>query len=344
MTALLAIICVVLIAVIAVQVGKVTELAGKIRGEEEVQAQTNRLNGSIGMIFMVVFLIATVVSSFYYKNWMLGYGPHESASEHGASLDYLFNITLFFTGIVFVITQILLFYFAWKYQGKKDRKALFMPHDNKLEIIWTIIPLVTVFAIAAYTMNVNMKLQTLGPKHKYAIGSDPTTLVSVDPSADIGPIDVIARQWSWEFVYPSGVRSSELHLPIDQRVNLRLISEDVLHSFYVPAFRLKQDIIPGSIISYSLTPTKEGRFRLRDAMFSGAYFSQNQTDVIVESEQTYDGWLKATAKQPLRPGLDPGRPLYDRRLSRGDKGWATVPPAPAPMVNDPGDPSLPHDA
>ena len=72
--------------------------------------------------------------------------------------------------------------------------------------------------------------------------------------------------------------------------------------------------------------------------------SQNQTDVIVESEQTYVGWLKATAKQPLRPGLDPGRPLYDRRLSRGDKGWATVPPAPAPMVNDPGDPSIPHDA
>ena len=118
----------------------------------------------------------------------------------------------------------------------------------------------------------------------------------------------------------------------------------MLHSFFVPAFRLKQDIIPGSIISYSLTPTKQGRFRLRDAMFSGAYFSQNQTDVIVESEQAYDGWLKATAQKPLQPGLDPGRPLYDRRLSRGDKGWATVPPAPAPMVNDPGDPSLPHDA
>jgi cytochrome c oxidase subunit 2 len=160
----------------------------------------------------------------------------------------------------------------------------------------------------------------------------------------VGPIDVIARQWSWEFVYPNGVRSSELHLPVDQRVNFRLISEDVLHSFFVPAFRLKQDIIPGSIISYSLTPTKEGRFRLRDAMFSGAYFSQNQTDVIVESDQAYGDWLKTTAKLPLQPGLDPGRALYDRRIARGDKGWATVPPAPPPMVNDPGDPSIPHDA
>ena len=160
----------------------------------------------------------------------------------------------------------------------------------------------------------------------------------------MGPIQVIARQWSWEFVYPNGVRSSELHLPIDQRVNLQLQSEDVIHSFYVPAFRLKQDIVPGSLISYSLTPTRQGRFRLRDAMFSGAYMSVNQSNVIVESEEAYADWLKRTAHQSLQPGLDPGRALYDRRLARGDKGWATVPPAPAPLVNDPGDPSLPHDA
>ena len=79
-------------------------------------------------------------------------------------------------------------------------------------------------------------------------------------------------------------------------------------------------------------------------MFSGAYFSQNQTNVVVESEATYTNWLKTTASQPLQPGLDPGRALYDRRLARGDKGWATVPPAPPPQVNDPGDPSIPHDA
>jgi cytochrome c oxidase subunit 2 len=216
--------------------------------------------------------------------------------------------------------------------------------NTKLEITWTIIPLVTVFLIATYSMNVNMKLQTLGPKHKYTIGTDPTLLMEPDPMADVGPIDVIARQWSWEFIYPDGIRSSELHLPIDQRVNFRMISQDVLHSFYVPAFRLKQDIIPGSIISYSLTPTKEGRFRLRDAMFSGAYFSQNQTDVIVETKQAYDDWLETTARQPLQPGLDPGRALSDRRIARGDKGWATVPPAPPPLVNDPGDSSIPHDA
>ena len=160
----------------------------------------------------------------------------------------------------------------------------------------------------------------------------------------MGPIEVISRQWSWEFVYPDGVRSSELHLPIDLRANFLLSSEDVIHSFYIPAFRLKQDIIPGSVISYSITPTREGRFRLRDAMFSGAYFSQNQTDVIVESEENYDAWLTTTAKRPMVKGLSPGTPLYEKRLKEGDRGWATVAPSAPPMVNDPGNPEAPHDS
>ena len=138
------------------------------------------------------------------------------------------------------------------------------------------------------------------------------------------------RKWKWEFVYPNGVRSSELHLPINQRANFLLTSKDVIHSFYIPAFRLKQDIIPGTVISYSITPTREGRYRLRDAHFSGAYFSDNQTHVIVESKDNYSNWLQSTNEKPLVPGLSPGTVQYQKRLSKGNKGWATVPPAPPP--------------
>ena len=301
---------------------------------------------NIGAIVVITIAVAiNLVIAKLMATWSYSWFPPQ-ASSAASYVDDLFALetgigSFIFFGCAGVMGWVLLFNRAGKYDESDGAP---IEGNTKLEIVWTIIPLVTVFVIATYTMNVNMKLQTLGPKHKYVIGTDPTALMEADPMADVGPIDVIARQWSWEFIYPNGVRSSELHLPIDQRVNFRLISEDVLHSFFVPAFRLKQDIIPGSIISYSLTPTKEGRFRLRDAMFSGAYFSQNQTDVIVESEEAYGDWLKATAKKPLQPGLDPGRPLYDRRIARGDKGWATVPPAPAPMVNDPGDPSIPHDA
>ena len=301
---------------------------------------------NIGAIVIIAMAVAiNLVIAKLMATWSYSWFPAQ-ASTAAPYVDDLFALetgigSFIFFGCTGVMGWVLLFNRADKYDESDGAP---IEGNTKLEIIWTIIPLVTVFVIATYTMNVNMKLQNLGPKHKYAIGTDPTALVESDPIADVGPIDVIARQWSWEFIYPNGVRSSELHLPVDQRVNFRLTSEDVLHSFFVLAFRLKQDIIPGSVISYSLTPTKEGRFRLRDAMFSGAYFSQNQTDVIVESDQAYVDWLKTTAKRPLQPGLDPGRPLYDRRIARGDKGWATVPPAPPPMVNDPGDPSIPHDA
>ena len=307
---------------------------------------TPRKGPNIGAIVIITIAVGlNLVIAKMMATWSYSWFPPQ-ASSAAPYVDDLFALetgigSFIFFGCTGFMGWVLLFNRAGKYDESDGAP---IEGNTKLEITWTIIPLVTVFLIATYSMNVNMKLQTLGPKHKYAIGTDPTTLIANDPKADIGPIDVIARQWSWEFVYPNGVRSSELHLPVDQRVNFRLISEDVLHSFFVPAFRLKQDIIPGSIISYSLTPTKEGRFRLRDAMFSGAYFSQNQTNVVVESEATYTHWLKKTANQPLQPGLDPGRSLYDRRLARGDKGWATVPPAPPPMVNDPGDPSIPHDA
>mgnify|MGYP001256259064 FL=1 len=307
---------------------------------------TPKKSPNIGAIVIITIAVGlNLVIAKMMANWSYSWFPPQ-ASSAAPYVDDLFALetgigSFIFFGCTGFMGWVLLFNRAGKYDESDGAP---IEGNTKLEITWTIIPLVTVFLIATYSMDVNMKLQTLGPKHKYAIGTDPTVLIAKDPKADIGPIDVIARQWSWEFIYPNGVRSSELHLPVDQRVNFRLISEDVLHSFFVPAFRLKQDIIPGSIISYSLTPTKEGRFRLRDAMFSGAYFSQNQTNVVVESEATYTNWLKTTARQPLQPGLDPGRALYERRLARGDKGWATVPPAPPPQVNDPGDPSIPHDA
>jgi cytochrome c oxidase subunit 2 len=73
---------------------------------------------------------------------MLGYGPLTHASEHGPKIQRLFDVTLFFTGIVFVLTHIALFWFAYKYRGEKGKKVLFIPHDNRLEVIWTVIPAV----------------------------------------------------------------------------------------------------------------------------------------------------------------------------------------------------------
>ena len=229
----------------------------------------------------------------------------------------------------------------------------------KLEIIWTVIPLVVVMAIAAHAVEVNGTLATLGGKQRVRGGPtrswpppSPATGCPGKPLRgrrrpavpEVGPIEVIGRQWSWEFVYPDGVRSTELHLPLNQRARFRLISMDVLHGFYIPAFRLKQDLIPGSVIDYSLTPTRVGRYRLRDSMFSGGYFAANQTDVVVESAEDYQRWLGAAARQPLRSSANAAVELYRQRLEKGDRGWATMPPAPPPLVNVDTDPDALHEA
>ena len=157
-------------------------------------------------------------------------------------------------------------------------------------------------------------------------------------------VEVIARQWSWEFRYPgSKVSSTELHLAVDQPVTFRLTSDDVLHGFYIPAFRLKQDVIPGRAIDFSLTPTREGRYRLRDSQFSGTWFAANQADVVVQSQDDYAHWLQQAAGQPLQAGLSLASQEFSERQQQKNPGWATVPPAPPPQVNVPGSSSLPHD-
>jgi len=269
MTILLVIISIILIAVIIVQIGKVTELAAKIRGEEEMQYEVNRSQGGYMILFLVVFLIGCVVSAVYFKNYMLGYGPHLPASEHGSILDKMFNVTLFFTGIVFVITHILLFYFSWKYSAKKGKKALFIPHDNKLEIIWTAIPAVV------------MTFLVVG-------GLDAWNEVMADVSEDDKYLEIEATgfQFGWNLRYPGAdgligeknyklissenplgqnwkdeknlddFLATELVLPVGQKVRVRITAQDVLHNFYLPHFRVKMDAIPGMPTYFVFTPSK----------------------------------------------------------------------------------------
>ena len=291
--------------------------------------------------------LLNLVLSVQVAHWSVDWLP-VAASTAAPYVDGLFSLEVgigcfIFVGCVGFILWSVLFNRAEKYD---ESDGLPIEGNTRLEITWTVIPFVAVMALAFYSIHVNEQLASLGPQTKYDVAADqaPGAVAVADTRRDFGPIGVMARQWSWEFVYPNGVRSSELHLPIDQRANLQLSSADVLHSFYVPAFRLKQDIIPGSVISYSVTPTRAGTYRLRDAMFSGAYFSHNQTHVFVESEEAFNQWLQHSASQPLVPGLSPATPLYAQRLAKGDRGWATVPPALPPMVNDPGTPEAPHDA
>lgn len=270
MTALLVFLSLILISIIIVQIGKVTELAGKIRGEEEMQDLANRRQASYSLIFMLVFLAAVVVSGAYYKNYMLGYGPHQAASEHGGSIDSLFSVTLFFTGIVFFITQILLFYFAYKYRSQKGRKAAYISHNNTLELVWTGIPAIVMAYLVIGGLDVwNDVMPDVGPDDQF-IEVEATgfqfawQLRYPGPDGQLGTRDFrmikegvnpLGQDWSDEKNHDDFL-PNELVLPVGQKVRVRITSRDVLHNFYLPHFRVKMDAVPGMPTYFIFTPTK----------------------------------------------------------------------------------------
>ncbi|HRJ13364.1 MAG: OmpA family protein [Saprospiraceae bacterium] len=269
MTVLLGLLIVVLLAVVVVQIGKVSELATKIRGEEEMQDIVNKRQGFWSLIFMVVFLLAVTVSGIYYKDWYLGFGPHAAASEHGGSIDSLFKWTLFATGFVFIITQILLFVFAYRFSGSRHRKAAFVSHDNKLEMVWTAIPAIV------------MAFLVIG-----GLDTWNEVMADIKPGDDYMEIEAVAEQFGWTIRYPGqdnalGERNyklisgdnpvgqnwkdqkniddfhaSEIVLPVGKRIRVRVTSKDVLHNFYLPHFRVKMDAVPGMPTYFVFTPKK----------------------------------------------------------------------------------------
>jgi cytochrome c oxidase subunit 2 len=271
------------------------------------------------------------------------------ASNAAPLVDGLFSFettigTFVFLAVASVMAWVILRHRAEKYDAS-DAEPI--EGNTKLEIIWTAIPFVLVMAIAVYAMKVNTSLGVLGPmEHIHLADAREQQGGYPGDRLPAESIEVVARQWSWEFRYPeAGVSSTELHLPLDQPVTFRLVSEDVLHGFYIPAFRLKQDVIPGRAINFNLTPTRIGRYRLRDSQFSGTWFAANQADVVVDSQDDYQAWLKQAAALPLQAGISDAVVEYQQRLQQTPTpGWATVKPAPPPQVNVPGSNALPHDA
>lgn len=284
MTGLIAILIVVLLAVVAVQIGKVSELAAKIRGEEEVERQANDRTAVWMVLFMIAFLVLGIGSAFYYKNKMLGYGPLDAASAHGVTVDSMFNVTLFFTGIVFVITQILTFWYAYKYRRQEGKKALFISHNNTLELVWTVIPsIVLTFLVVKGLVAWNEIMPDVGPEDEYLEIEATGYQFAWDirhpgydgklGAKDFRLIDMATNSlgvdWSddksMDDILLSG--SDKIVLPVDTTIRVRITAKDVLHNFYLPHFRVKMDAIPGLPTYFIFTPTvttKEYRQKLRE--------------------------------------------------------------------------------
>ncbi|HRG31749.1 MAG: OmpA family protein [Saprospiraceae bacterium] len=280
MTSLIIILSVILLAVVLVQLAKINEISDQLKGEEAVKVSEANTHAKWLLAFCVLLFGAFIWGSLHYANVMLGYGPHTAASQHGSKIDSMFNVTAFFTIIVFIICHIALFWFAYKFRYSPGRKTLFLPHDNRLEMIWTAIP--------AFVMVI------LVVKGLVAWND---IMADISEGEDYIEIEATAWQFAWNLRYPGqdgklGVKdfrlikagkndlgqdwhdernlddfnSDELVLPKGKKVRVRIIGRDVLHNFYLPHFRVKMDAVPGIPTYFIFTPiktTEEYRQELR---------------------------------------------------------------------------------
>lgn len=272
------------------------------------------VNGALFALFLIVGLYGVYWEYTVHGNMILP----EAASEHGKKIDQMFNITLILTTIVFIITHILLFAFAYFYKYTNKRKAYYYPHNNTIERVWTIVPalVLTVLVLMGFLTwrSIFYKIE--------------------DPNNKPISIEITSSQFAWAIRYSGtdgvvGVKNyklitstnalgidfkdkntlddqsaDEMVIPVNKPVRLILTSKDVIHSFYMPHFRVQLNTVPGMTSYFEFTPTittEEMKAKTNDPTFKylflcnkicgdGHYKMQKEVKVVSMAE--YEAWLK----------------------------------------------------
>jgi cytochrome c oxidase subunit II len=302
----------------------------------------------LNFLTIVTGAVAVTLTSLWIGKQAYSWLPPQGAAESHL-IDDLFSFLVTLGSVIFLGVTATLFY-SICFHRAKDTDFSDGPHiegNVALEVVWTAIPIMLVLWIAGYSYQVYEEMGIQGPSHQVHLHNpmkQETNEALLDEASafaageDVEHIDVLAKQWAWVFHYPeSNITSTELHLPSDRRIRLNLHSEDVLHGFYIPAFRLKQDVIPGEDLDFEFTPIRPGAYDLTDSQYSGTYFATMRAKVIVESPSEYQQWLSKAASQEPSPAPNQAASEYAQKIENGiDSGWKTVEPAAPPLVNFPG--------
>jgi cytochrome c oxidase subunit 2 len=305
MTSLLVIIVLVLLAVALWQLTKIFDLTQVGSNSDSSQIATdddNNVQGYLMFGFLAFIYIFTIYGLFKWGPLVL----HTPASEHGALIDNLMNITWVLIFVVQAITQVLLHYFAFKYRGRKDQKALYFADNNKLEAIWSVIPAVVLAGLILYGL--------------YAW----TNIMFVDEDEETVVIELYAQQFKWSARYSGkdnvlgkanvryieGVNTlgvdladnysqddivtSELHIPKGKKIHFKMRSQDVLHSAYFPHFRAQMNCVPGMVTEFAFTPiytTAEYRelpYMIEKVSKINAIRAKNNIDIVAKGGTALD--------------------------------------------------------
>jgi cytochrome c oxidase subunit 2 len=371
MTELLIIVAIVVAVIAIAQVVRIFELTNKIKGikESDITDKDNDTQGKLLLTFGVLFMASFFVMTAKWNHLLLPV----SASEHGVEIDFLMNLSMGLIIIVFLITQPILFFLSFKYRGRKDRTATFISHNDKAEIIWTVVPAVVLTVLIVYGLQTWSKIMersdlddavvvelyakqfdwtaryagadnNLGAANvRFVGGLNSVGVISESAYAkQIAGLDnniakanvqiseelnankrfkIEARLAKMEAkkstltalisttakdllaAAEDDVVVKELHLPVNKTVHLKFRSQDIIHSAYLPHFRVQMNCVPGMNTDFVFKPTittEEMRIETANEEFEyvllcnkicGAAHYNMQLKVIVESEEDYNKWI-----------------------------------------------------
>src|SRR5271165_3705617 len=212
----------------------------------------------------------------------------QQASTMASRVDALYIFLLIVTGMMALLVFVLVIFFAARFRHRPGVLAEQIEGSKPLEITWSAIPFLIFMVIFAWGAVVYFKERT--------------------PPADSTEVYVVAKQWMWKFEHMEGQRViNELHVPTGQNIKLIMTSQDVIHSFFVPAFCLKQDVLPGRYTTLWFKATVPGHYHLFCAEYCGTMHSGMGGDIIVMAPQDYALWMAGGASAPLQ---ETGKALF----------------------------------
>ncbi|WP_158858450.1 cytochrome c oxidase subunit II [Lunatibacter salilacus] len=303
--------------------------------DKKIQTTSNKVNAALFVVFLVgTFVLMTWYSIKEFSNYQL-----PIASEHGVITDRLFWVTMAVTGFIFILTHILLFWFPYKYQYRTDRRASYYPDNNKLEVIWTLVPAVVLALLVISGWRAWTDITDPAPEGAHEI-------------------ELLGYQFAWEIRYPGkdnilgdfdyrlinatnsrGVDFSDQNsrddfpsqsvvIPKGEPVLFKIRARDVLHSVFAPHMRLKMDAVPGMPTRFWFVPTKttaEMRAELGDEEFEyeiactevcgSGHFSMRRVITVVEPEEYRKWFSEQKTFVESNPSLVLDLPIEDKKLA-----------------------------
>ena len=238
-----------------------------------------------------------------------------SASMNAPVYDELYRVLFIIGAILFIGMTALVIYSLIQFRRRPGETGdgIDLEGNISLEIFWTAVPAIVVLFVGLYSYDIYDRMGGMQPlMHDHSgqmdnqaervwggIGSGPIESSSKKNSSSL-PIELTAMQFAFIFHYPKGdIISGELHVPVGREVSLKMESKDVIHAFWVPQFRLKQDVIPGQPTILNFTPTKAGNFPIVCAELCGPYHGGMRSNVIVDEQEDFDTWLKENSKESI---------------------------------------------